>query len=262
MTQTIPVLLYHSVSTQVSSAFRPYSIAPEGFAAHMAYLRDQQFNPITVGALAAAMRGEVSLPDAPVVISFDDGLLDFYEGALPILQQFGFPATLYVVAGAVGETSHWLGDLGEGERPMLSWEQIAELPAYGIELGAHSMNHPQLDTVPRPIAQIEIAESRRVMEQRLNMPILSFAYPHGYHGQAVRDMVEAAGYESACGVKNQIANLDGDLYSIARLTVLCDDDVTRIAGWLAGGDTPVDSGSEKFATKGWRWYRRVRKVLD
>src|SRR5690606_3594216 len=125
MLTPVPILLYHSIADTVSPGFQTWSVSPAKFADHMKYLRDHDYTPVTVTSLIEAMQTpEPTLPTRPVVITFDDGLEDFYTDALPILTQAGFVSTLYITTGYIGKTSEWLTPEGEGNRPMMTWEQI------------------------------------------------------------------------------------------------------------------------------------------
>ncbi|HWE63502.1 MAG TPA: polysaccharide deacetylase family protein, partial [Chloroflexota bacterium] len=146
----------------------------------MSYLHDRGYTPITVTQLARAIvDSSIHLPERPVVITFDDGLADFSMHALPVLTDHRFVATLYVAAGFIGGTSRWLTRIGEGERPMLTWEQLADVAAEGVECGAHSLSHPQLDILSSAAARDEVMRSRWLLEQRLGRQVATFAYPHG-----------------------------------------------------------------------------------
>ncbi|MBV9229057.1 MAG: polysaccharide deacetylase family protein, partial [Chloroflexi bacterium] len=137
---------------------------------------------------ARAQNGE-ELPPQPIVLTFDDAYADFYTNALPALQTYGFVATLYVPTVFVGGTSRWLEYLGEGSRPLLSWSQLAEISACGIECGAHSHTHPALDMLSFSKAQDEIVRCKCLLEDHLGQQTSSFAYPYGYYNTRVRQMV-------------------------------------------------------------------------
>ncbi|MGH7870054.1 MAG: polysaccharide deacetylase family protein [Candidatus Dormibacteraceae bacterium] len=95
--------------------------------------------------LANWWKSKQPVPEKTVVITFDDGFADFYREALPLLQNYRYTATLYVATGFVGGTSRWLGSCGEGDRPMLTWSTLREIAALGIEIGANTHTHPELD---------------------------------------------------------------------------------------------------------------------
>ena len=136
MTGPLPILLYHSVDEQCADAYQRWAVPPDRFARQMAIIAEHDCRPVTVSALVAMLARSEPVPARTVVITFDDGLRDFLTGAVPILQRFNFPATLYAVAGCLGATSHWLEPLGEGARPMLSAGELRQVAALGFEIGA------------------------------------------------------------------------------------------------------------------------------
>jgi peptidoglycan/xylan/chitin deacetylase (PgdA/CDA1 family) len=259
MSSAIPILLYHNVSSESGPQFRRWTVRPEAFAAQMSYLRDRLYTPITVTQLARAMIDrKAPLPIRPVVITFDDGLADFYLGALPVLADHGFAATLYIVSGLVGHVSSWLTSVGEGARAMLSWSQVAEIQSSGVECGAHSVSHPQLDIVSRSVAREEITRSKDELQQRLGRDIMTFAYPHGYYSASVRRLVQEAGYTSACGVKHAMSAIDDDRFALARIIVpdMGMTDPDEFASLLEGRGLPVAPKRRRLGTRGWRLVRR------
>ncbi len=158
-------------------------------------------------------------PEQTVVITFDDGFADFAEHALPVLTGYELTSTMYVVTGCVGSTSTWLESVGEGDRPMLGWSDIESLAKAGVEIGAHTHSHPQLDIINRDTAWEEIRRSRGVLQDRLGHEIPSFAYPFGFHGPRIRALVERAGFTSACAVKDALSGPGDDPLAIARVIV-------------------------------------------
>ena len=159
------------------------------------------------------------LPERPVVLTFDDGFADFLTDALPVLQKYGFGATLYIPTAFVGQTSRWLRQEGEETRPILTWEQIREIDKAGVECGGHTHQHVQLDTVPLSRANEEIRQCKQLLEQQLGKPVLSFAYPFGYYTKSVKQCVHAAGYTSACAVEHRMSSEHSDPLALTRFIV-------------------------------------------
>ncbi|MDP2662889.1 MAG: polysaccharide deacetylase family protein [Dehalococcoidia bacterium] len=259
MSDTVPILLYHSVAPYATPRFRRWVMPPDRFAEQMAYLRANGYTPLTVTALARAMtQPAAALPHRPVVVTFDDAIADFYIYAMPVLQDLGIVATLYVPTAFVGGTSRWLEGLGEGQRPMLTWTQLRELRMRGIECGSHGHTHRQLDALPRMDALNEIVLSTALLQEQLGDPVLTFAYPFGYYDQSVRHMVEEAGYLSACGVKHALSALHDDRFALARIVIESDTDLSQFASLLAGEGLPVAPNGARIQTRGWRILRRSR----
>jgi peptidoglycan/xylan/chitin deacetylase (PgdA/CDA1 family) len=257
----IPILLYHSISNEASSSFNPWTVSPSRFDEHVKFLREEGYTSLTVTELVNRLDDVARLPEKPVVVTFDDGFADFAESAIPVLTRYSFSSTLYVVTGYVGATSAWLRSQGEGNRPMLTWEQIKELPAAGVECGAHTHSHLQLDTLRDSDANDQIVWSRRELENRLGRSVDSFAYPHGYHRRVNRSQVQEAGYTSACAVKHAMSSLSDDHFALARIIVTSDTTVQRLAQYLEGVGLRKIARRERFATVGWRVYRRARNTI-
>jgi peptidoglycan/xylan/chitin deacetylase (PgdA/CDA1 family) len=198
----------------------------------------------------------------PVVITFDDGFADFVEQALPILIKHGMQSTVYVVTRYVGGRSLWLAEEGEAERQMMTWEQITSVHQDGVEIGAHGHLHQQLDVLPTDIVFQDILESKHLIEEHLDQPINSFAYPHGYHSSSIKRLVQNAGFTSACAVKHAMSSTEDDPFSLARLIISPDVDVDKFKLLLEGQGLPVAPYPERMQTKAWRGIRWMLNRLS
>ena len=259
MTKPIPILMYHSISSHASPEFREFTVSPRLFAEHMQVVRQGRFTAITVAQFVNAMNAaSAELPECPVILTFDDGFADFYTHALPVLKEFGFTATLFVTTAFVEGTSRFLEREGEGARPMISWRQLSEVNANGIECGAHSHTHPQLDVLPTVIARDEIVRCKQILEERLGRQVNSFAYPYGYYTDAVKQLVRAAGYSSACATRFSMSSTADDPYALSRLLVTADTRVDDLAAMLTGHGSPVKATFRRARTTVWQFVRRGR----
>ena len=257
----IPILMYHSISYSAAPKLKQFTVPPPLFSDQMSYLYQQAYTPITVTQFVT-MRSKrnAALPERPVVITFDDGFADFYLEALPVLQRYSFPATLYVPTAFINGTSRWLEREGEVGRPMLTWQQLREINARGIECGAHSHKHLQLDILPYNVARDEIVQSKRLLEDNLGLEVFSFAYPHGYHTARVQQLVREAGYTSACAVKYAMSSETDDPFSLARLLVSPDSNIEEFKSQLTGRNslsvTTVYKIYASARASAWRFVRR------
>src|SRR6476661_9783058 len=194
--------MYHSISDQAAPGFRRFVVSPSAFAEQMTYLARHDYRTLTVTQFVEAIRGAGEpLPRRPVVLTFDDGFADFYSQALPVLESNCFTATLYICTAFVGKASRWLQHEGEAKRPLLTWEQLKDISARGIECGAHGHTHSALDAMSARQAHQEILRPRQILEDNLACRISSFAYPFGYYSGMVRQIVRDCGYSSACAVR-------------------------------------------------------------
>lgn len=256
--QKVPILMYHSVSTSASPKFRKFTVTPALFTEHLRYLKENNYTSLTVSQFVEAKE---KLPPRPVILTFDDGFADFYTTVLPLLKKSGFTATLYVTTGVAGSTSRWLQAEGEADRPMLTWEQLRQISANGIECGGHSQNHLQLDAVPLATARAEIAGCKTVLETQLGHKIASFAYPFGYHSRKVKQLVQEAGYRSACAVKYAMSSPQDDPFALSRLIVEADISLPQFARLLEGQTSPLMPLFKKVITPAWQMARRSKAQL-
>jgi peptidoglycan/xylan/chitin deacetylase (PgdA/CDA1 family) len=238
--QRIPILLYHSISSYATPKFQPYIVPPDLFEEHLAYLVQCDYTSMTITQFMHSISlGGVGLPLRPVILTFDDGYADFYTHALPALQRHGIVATLYIPTAFVGATAGWLQREGEATRPLLTWSQLVEISASGIECGAHSHTHPALDLLPISVAHDEIIRSKELLEEHLNQPISSFAYPYGYYNRHIQEIVRTSGFISACAVKQSMSSLYDDPFALARLAITPDTKVHDLEAALSSGCGPL-----------------------
>lgn len=252
----IPILLYHSVSKQNIANPDQWAVSPEVFERHLAFLRKKGYQPLTIDELAQALRTEQRLPQKPVAITFDDGLEDFLSNALPILEKYDFPATLFVTTGFVGGASHWAKREKERTRPMLSWRELSSIK--GINIGAHTHNHPQMDLISLSQARNEVATSKKILEKMLNISITTFAYPHGYYSRKVINVLEEVGYTSACIVGHAMATDTDNLYALPRIIIKSDVSTEKLGEYLQGIGLSKGNLWHGFRRKGWWLVRRLR----
>ncbi|MGH2850523.1 MAG: polysaccharide deacetylase family protein [Solirubrobacteraceae bacterium] len=244
----IPVLLYHSVADTPAVGQEAFTVTPKRFAEHVAAIADAGLTALTITDLAAAIRGERELPPRSVAVTFDDAFEDTL-GAVERLRDAAIPSTVYVqserIDGPGGPSVH----------------ALREMHATGAEIGAHTVSHPYLDSIPPARAAGEIGESRRVIEQQLEQRVASFAYPHGAYDRRVRAAVIAAGFTSAAAVKNALSHPADDVFAIARWTLMRDTPTVALARVLAGQDLPLAWARERHRTRAAREARRMRRRL-
>lgn len=257
--RTVPVLMYHSVNEVPPASTWTLSVRPSAFDAQLRHLRQQGFTGLTFGELCRRRRTGCALPERPIVLTFDDGYADFLAEAVPVLAEHGFPATVFVTTG-------WLHDAGRHAAGtpldrMLSWAQLATLAAVGIEIGAHSHSHPQLDQLCGPRLRAELGDSRRMLEDRLGAPVPSLAYPYGYSTKRVRDVARDVGYLQAASVANAAAAPTCEFLTVPRLTIRHSMSLATFARVADQDRLGLHYASSHALTAGWAMVRRMRRAL-
>jgi peptidoglycan/xylan/chitin deacetylase (PgdA/CDA1 family) len=252
--------MYHSVTEEPPASTRRLSVRPAAFAAQLRLLRDRGFTTVTFRRLGELLLAGLSLPHRPVVLTFDDGYADFHREALPALLEHGMTATVFVTTG-------WLADAGPAAagRPldlMMSWAQVGEVAAAGVEVGAHSHSHAQLDQLPLPALREELGRSKALLEDRLDAPVRSLAYPYGYFSPQVRCQTRSLGYDFAAAVGNTTAAFHEDLLALPRMTVRRSTSPETFARVVEQRDVGRIYATDRLLTRGWSAVRRGRYLVS
>ncbi|MGV0716361.1 polysaccharide deacetylase family protein [Mycolicibacterium sp. XJ662] len=253
----IPILLYHSVSKAPASWIAPFAVTPTMFTRHVEQIATSGRTAMTVSGLCAALAGDSNLPAHPVVITFDDGFADFAYAA-EILATNGLPSTLYATTGALAGRGPRAANLKLPPAAMLDWSQLLELTELGVEIGAHTHTHPQLDIMSDRAAADEIRCSKDMLEDALGFEVPSFAYPHGFQSMRTRRVAASVGHRSACAVLNALSSHADEPIALARLTVTANTTPFQLREWLNGRCARVAPYPERLRTKLWRSVRRMR----
>jgi peptidoglycan/xylan/chitin deacetylase (PgdA/CDA1 family) len=249
----VPILMYHEIAESHETHSR-LAVSPANFAAQLGYLRSAGFTALTAAELSARLATDTGpLPDRPVVLTFDDGYADFHSRAMPLLDQHGFTATLFVTTG--WEQDADMRNSAPGR--MLNRTQLTEAAAAGIELGAHTRSHPQLDLMPEPLVRDELRTSKRWLEDEIGLAVPGLAYPFGYSSERVRQQAREAGYRYAHAVGNRTASSSADPFAVPRLTVRR---ATTLAEFrrLADGQATLRLREDRALTRAWSVVRRVK----
>ncbi|WP_406369927.1 polysaccharide deacetylase family protein [Streptomyces sp. NBC_00647] len=258
----VPVFLYHAVSDDSPSWLAQFTVSPRTFMEHLDMIADSGLRVIPLRRLVAALLGGPPVPPRCAVLTFDDGYADFASTVAPLLAARGLGSTLYVTTGALSAAGRPSGGGPFPSVATLSWAQVRELDAAGVEIGGHTVNHPQLDTLPRTSVREEVAGCKQRIEDELGHRVDSFAYPHGYSSRGVRALVREAGWTSAAAIRaaSAFSSERDDPLWFARLMVRADTGRDRFALWTRGEGAPVAPFPEGLRTRGWRAYRRARAV--
>jgi peptidoglycan/xylan/chitin deacetylase (PgdA/CDA1 family) len=228
------ILFYHRVSDDRDAL----AVSPRRFREQMDFLTFAGYRVVdAIEAAGYLVRGEV--PRKTIGLNFDDGYLDVAENALPVLEEHGFRATVFVPTGVIDGTSTfgWY----RRQPPLLTWDEIGELDRSGtLRFEAHTVTHPNLLTLEDEAAKEEIAGSKLALEGRLGREVDAFCYPAGLFGERERRFVAEAGFRVAVSCEPGV-NVPGiDLLALRRRQIDARDGLVDFRAKLGGGhDTPL-----------------------
>lgn len=219
----MPILLYHHISDAGRSR---YFVSVATFKAQMQYLADQGYQTISVSQVADVIRHGGSLPEKPVVLTFDDGFEDVYDNALPILQVHHFTGVAYIITGTIDS------NLSYG---YMQADALKALVAAGWEIGSHSITHSDIQS-SRLGMGTELQKSRQDLESLLGVTVRSFAYPYGSANPWVQEHVKDYGYENAVGLDIVVTQTTRRLFYLSRREVYHYLDLTAFSALLVPGE--------------------------
>ncbi|MGB9804564.1 polysaccharide deacetylase family protein [Desulfofundulus sp.] len=222
----IPILMYHKVNPDPATGGLGLRVPPQNFARQMEYLATHGFHTVSLTDVADYLQKAKPLPPRPVVITFDDGYLDNYTYALPILEKYGFTATVFVVAHTVGKTNIF----DAGRQPvnrMAGWRELKAMAGHGITIGAHTLDHPRLTRLPLEEARRQIKESKLLLEAELGRPVEVFSYPYGSYNQDLARVVRESGYRAAVTTDQGLVGPGDDPFTLKRVRVMGSYDMQK-----------------------------------
>lgn len=194
----VTMLMYHVIATPENAAEARFCRTPDAFRKDMEQIRQAGYQVLSFATVLDGVAGKVALPDKSVVITFDDGVACAYENALPILQEFNYPSSVFVVTNQVDGYNDWCKVFGFPRRRMLAAHEIRTLAESGVDIGSHTASHPWLGKIEETAVVKEVQDSKAVLEDILGREVLHFAYPFGSWSPMARNAVIEAGYAGAC----------------------------------------------------------------
>jgi peptidoglycan/xylan/chitin deacetylase (PgdA/CDA1 family) len=215
------VLMYHNIG-EVAEDPHDICVTSARFAEQLAWLADQGLRGVSMCELIAAIHAGTAR--GLVGLTFDDGYVNVLENAVPELVRHGFTATMFIVTGQLGGTNAW--DDGP-VWPLMSADQVRQVAAAGMEIGAHSATHTRLAGVGADRLATEVGGSRSDLGELMGHPIRGFAYPWGNMDAAARQAVREAGFDYACSVETPLRNLG--IVALPRIVFSQRDGVGRMA---------------------------------
>ncbi|NLO28338.1 MAG: polysaccharide deacetylase family protein [Actinobacteria bacterium] len=206
----VPVLMYHYVDEEPPPA-GPYAdgltVRTPDFIKELEFLAANGHHTVTLAEVYLAMAGVRELPAKPVALTFDDGGLDNYEVAFPLLKEYGFNATFFVITERIGM---------EGQ---MDWDHLREMVAAGMSVQSHTVSHPGLPGVSDARLRSELVESRSVVEEGVGEPGYALSYPSGAYDERVIKAAQTAGYVMAVATDHGVEVSPEAPFEITRLRI-------------------------------------------
>jgi len=221
----VPIILYHRID--ISPINSQYYVPPNKFEEEMKLLHDWGYETISTELLIKAITEGADLPPRPLLITFDDGHLNNYTAAFPIMQKYGFTGVLYIVANYMGADQYMNAD------------QIKEMANAGWEVGSHSISHSDLTSLEPYRQRYEVVESRTLLEEALGVPVLTIAYPFGVSDSSVIDYAHFAGYIGGMSLGFTYDQGVSNLYTLQRRDIKGTYDVKQFAAFLPWQGDPI-----------------------
>ncbi len=187
------ILVYHQIGRGNNL---DYLILDKSLFTEQMHFITKHYRPFSLEDLLQTIRRTGAIPPKSIVVTFDDGYANTYSEAFPILQKYKIPATLFITTGFIENSVR-----SPYAAKMMSWKMVKEMHKSGIEIGSHTLTHPNLRNCGAKKAAYEMTESKKQIEQKIQAPVKTLAYPYGSSrafSETTQSLAKKAGYLGAC----------------------------------------------------------------
>ena len=202
-----PILEYHMVKDEVSEEEYEYAVPVAELREQLDYLQAEGYHTITLLEYMKAKKGKFTLPEKPVVLTFDDGYADNYTTLLPMLEERGMKAVVFMVTNDIGRPGY------------LTWDQLRDMEKRGIELGSHTANHQPLTTLDAQMRTDELKLSKLLMEWNGLKTVFAFSYPNGAYDEELPKLLQENEYLAAVTGEAGLNTMKTDPYLLHRINI-------------------------------------------
>lgn len=224
----VSVLMYHMIGNEPGNA----AIMTEAnLRIQMNYLRDHGYHPITMQELYDYVTKGAPLPEKPVCITFDDGYLDSYTIVYPLMKEYGFPWTLFLITDDVGKPYN-----------RMTWDQLREMAnSHTVTIANHTLSHPKLHNLATSAEkEKEIVEANKALKYQLGVDNVWLAYPYGDYDDEIIDICKKAGIKMAVTTDAGRVHVGSFPYDLKRAYIGNDISIARFSERLNKDNyTPV-----------------------
>ena len=219
---TVPILVYHNIGNGNGSFY----VSPENFARQMEYIKKHGYEVIALGELIRQINSKNSIKKNKVVITFDDGYRDNFKYAYPVLERYGFPATIFLITDFMEK---YFPDSG---KEFLNWDEVVIMSRNRISFGAHTKTHLNLgEPLDEKAALEEIMDSKKIIQQKTGISVDYFCYPSGAFCERAKKMIIDAGYKGALTTNRGGVPFNRDIYELKRIKVTNADATKPFSFW-------------------------------
>ncbi len=223
---TVPVLMYHKIGEPTVNKI--LNISESDFRKQIRFLHGLGYEAVTFAETVAGVYDDAPLPKKPLCLTFDDGYLGLMKHAKPILDEFGWKATLFIPTKWIGQLNHWCKHHEKPLSQLIGLDDIRELHKQGWEIAGHTHSHVHLDRIGIDEAEKEIAFGTSGIEAIIGRAPHTFCYPYGGYNQDTIALVKKYGYVGACTTKSGIAMKTEDPFLIPRVKIATRDGIAGL----------------------------------
>jgi len=247
----VPILMYHQVAPAHPAGVKPsLLVTPEAFAAQMRWLHRLGWRTLRLDDLLTLLETTAIIPRRRFILTFDDAFLGVAQHAVPVLNNLGFTATIFVPTGLVGTHQALDGGPDHPAKALMGWDHLRALLAAGFDIGAHTRSHPHLPRLTDGEVRAEVAGSRADIEEALGVRPSTFAYPYGHWRPEVAAVVRESGFRGACTTRFGRTDVSSAPFILPRISVGSDLDLMHFAYRLAFADRVARRVARQAGTEG------------
>lgn len=211
----VPIIMYHYVHPNPHPDDR-LTVTPESFERQMRFLKTHRYNVVPLELLGDLVRDKKKIPPKTIAVTLDDGIIDCYNYAFPILKKYNLPATMFIITDEVGRS----------QNDRLTWAQIKEMQDSGlVTFGSHCLGpEPLINIKQEEELKRQIFGSKRILEGKLKRPVTAFSYPEGFFTDKIKQLVIEAGYKLAVSTMPGKEYPNDDVLALKRLRISSSSD--------------------------------------
>ncbi len=204
--------MYHYISDPPADADiyrKDLSVSPSRFESHLKYLKENGYQAITLDALLDFLTTGKPLPEKPVILTFDDGYVDNYANAFPLLQKYGMIGHFFIITDFVNEK----------RAEYMTWPQIEEMSAAGQRFGSHSRNHPDLKGKPADYLVWQALGGMEAIQEHLGYHPRWISYPAGSYDARTKAVYQSAHYWGGLSTEQGTTHTTDRIFDLERVRV-------------------------------------------